>query len=161
MLGSFMEEMHITPEQFEVACLAGKHNASGLAFHQGLFQQVNTCTYMLRQDTGILSLCKTNTMKRDFFQFNRKIWAANDIRIFIRMMIQRNVELQLQALDMIERKHFNSTASSSMDDPDIESAIINVTTDPNEMANQAEKLDEKTQENDDEELDDVIQEEMK
>lgn len=41
MLGSFMEEMHITPEQFEVACLAGKHNASGLAFHQGLFQQVN------------------------------------------------------------------------------------------------------------------------
>lgn len=40
MLGSFMEEMQITPEQFEVACLAGKHSASGLSFHQGLFQQV-------------------------------------------------------------------------------------------------------------------------
>lgn len=40
MLGSFMEEMQITPEQFEVACLAGKHTASGLSFHQGLFQQV-------------------------------------------------------------------------------------------------------------------------
>lgn len=40
MLGSFMEEMQITPEQFEVACLAGKHTTSGLSFHQGLFQQV-------------------------------------------------------------------------------------------------------------------------
>lgn len=35
-----MEEMQITPEQFEVACLAGKHSAAGLSFHQGLFQQV-------------------------------------------------------------------------------------------------------------------------
>lgn len=41
MLGSFMEEMQITPEQFEVACLAGKHTASGISFHQGLFQQVS------------------------------------------------------------------------------------------------------------------------
>lgn len=40
MLGSFMEEMQITPEQFEVACLAGKHTTTGLSFHQGLFQQV-------------------------------------------------------------------------------------------------------------------------
>lgn len=42
MLGSFMEEMQITPEQFEIACLAGKHSASGLSFHQGLFQQVKS-----------------------------------------------------------------------------------------------------------------------
>uniref|UniRef100_A0A182T3Q3 ARL2_Bind_BART domain-containing protein n=1 Tax=Anopheles maculatus TaxID=74869 RepID=A0A182T3Q3_9DIPT len=34
----------------------------------------------------------------------QQIWAANDIRIFIRMMVQRNVELQLQALDLIERR---------------------------------------------------------
>lgn len=40
MLGSFMEEMQITPEQFEVACLAGKHGTSGISFHHGLFQQV-------------------------------------------------------------------------------------------------------------------------
>lgn len=42
MLGSFMEEMHITPEQFEVACLTGRHgqNKNTLNFHQGLFQQV-------------------------------------------------------------------------------------------------------------------------
>lgn len=79
MLGSFMEELQITPEQFEIACLEGRHNQSGssnaFSFHQGLFQQ---------------------------------IWAANDIRIFVRMMTQRNVEIQLQALDLIERRQ-NST----------------------------------------------------
>ncbi|EDS36512.1 conserved hypothetical protein [Culex quinquefasciatus] len=71
MLGTFMDEMHITPEQFEFACLEGEGDANTFSFHQGLFQQ---------------------------------IWAANDIRIFIRMMTQRNVEIQLQALDLIERR---------------------------------------------------------
>ncbi|XP_023308326.2 cilia- and flagella-associated protein 36 [Lucilia cuprina] len=72
MLGTFMEEMQITPEQFEMACMEGKqqHKDNPFQFHQGLFQQ---------------------------------IWAANDIKIFIRMMTQRNVELQLQALDLIEK----------------------------------------------------------
>ncbi|XP_017844840.2 cilia- and flagella-associated protein 36 [Drosophila busckii] len=74
MLGSFMEEMHITPEQFELACLEGcQQQGQGenpFRFHQVLFQQ---------------------------------IWAANDLKIFIRMMTQRNVELQLQALDLIEK----------------------------------------------------------
>jgi hypothetical protein len=61
MLGTFMEELCISPEQFEIACMEGK-NLSALAkdepgdshsfsFHRGLFQQ---------------------------------IWAANDIRIFVR-----------------------------------------------------------------------------
>lgn len=43
MLSSFMEELQITPEQFEVACLAGRKAAgpvNGLAFTQSLFQQV-------------------------------------------------------------------------------------------------------------------------
>lgn len=83
MLGSFMEEMQISPEQFEVACLEGRNtqNNPGNAFnfHQGLFQQ---------------------------------IWAANDKRIFVRMMTQRNLELQLQALDLIERRQ-NSKNSES------------------------------------------------
>lgn len=72
MLGSFMEEMNITPEQFEYACLEGRsqEGAPQVNFHQGLFQQ---------------------------------IWAANDIKIFIRMMTQRNIELQIQALDLIDR----------------------------------------------------------
>lgn len=91
MLGSFMEEMQITPEQFEFACLEGRNSAamsqsparnggkdgSLFSFHQGLFQQ---------------------------------IWAANDIRIFIRMMTQRNVEIQLQALDLIERRQASQSS---------------------------------------------------
>lgn len=71
-----MEEMNITPEQFEYACLEGRNiqGSPQVNFHQGLFQQ---------------------------------IWAANDIKIFIRMMTQRNIELQIQALDLIDRS--NST----------------------------------------------------
>lgn len=90
MLGSFMEELQITPEQFEVACLEGRNvsDASSSAkrqdntfsFHQGLFQQ---------------------------------IWAANDIRIFIKMMVQRNLEIQLQALDLIERQQVSTSSSQS------------------------------------------------
>ncbi|XP_068152904.1 cilia- and flagella-associated protein 36 [Drosophila tropicalis] len=81
MLGSFMEEMHITPEQFEVACMEGRQ-AQGdnpFQFHQVLFQQ---------------------------------IWAANDLKIFIRMMTQRNVELQLQALDLIEKNQLAHLAGT-------------------------------------------------
>lgn len=47
MLGSFMEEMQISPEQFEMACLEGRQNTaagSAFSFHQGLFQQVKLFT---------------------------------------------------------------------------------------------------------------------
>lgn len=80
MLGSFMEELNITPEEFELACIEGKNlltkndpsNDNGtFSFHKGLFQQ---------------------------------IWAANDMRTFVKLMVQRNIEIQLQALDLIERQ---------------------------------------------------------
>lgn len=90
------------------------------------------------------------------FLFSLKIWAANDIRIFVRMMTQRNVELQLQALDVIERRHLNSTASSSMDDGDADgvagASSANVSID--------KPIPEQEQE-EEEELDDVIQEDVK
>ncbi|GFG28438.1 hypothetical protein Cfor_11349 [Coptotermes formosanus] len=72
MLGSYMEDIGITPEQFEKAC--SKNSAGGLQirFHQTLFEQV---------------------------------WAANDYEIFKRMMIQKNLELQLQALEMIQQRY--------------------------------------------------------
>ena len=74
-----MQEMNISIEQFEVACMEGRNlnakddsaDSHSFSFHKGLFQQ---------------------------------IWAANDIRIFARLMVQRNVEIQLQALDLIERR---------------------------------------------------------
>lgn len=34
-----------------------------------------------------------------------QIWAANDYEMFKRMMTQKNVELQLQALELIEQKY--------------------------------------------------------
>lgn len=34
-----------------------------------------------------------------------QMWAANDYEIFKRMMIQKNLELQLQALDVLQKKH--------------------------------------------------------
>lgn len=43
MLSTFMDEMQITPEQFEIACLAGRQGhapGAGIAFTQSLFQQV-------------------------------------------------------------------------------------------------------------------------
>lgn len=62
-------------------------------------------------------------MKNFLNIIEKKIWAANDIKIFNRMMTQRNVELQLQAIDMIERKHrmakkeANDTAEPSTSQP--------------------------------------------
>lgn len=111
MLGSFMEEMQISPETFEMACLEGRNQTgpnNPLSFHQRLFQQ---------------------------------IWAANDIRIFIRMMTQRNVELQLQALDLIERRQ-NSKQSDYNEGPDGSLAEFNEQGGDEELSHdlQAEKL---------------------
>lgn len=70
------------------------------------------------------------------------------------MMTQRNVELQLQALDVIERRHLNSTASSSIDDGDGDAGTssANISIDKPILEHEHEQEDE---------LDEVIQEEMK
>lgn len=78
------------------------------------------------------------------------------MRIFVRMMTQRNVELQLQALDVIERRHLNSTASSSIDD----GGDIDATAGPS-ITNVSIDKSIPEQEQEEEELDEVIQEEMK
>ncbi|XP_053670216.1 cilia- and flagella-associated protein 36 [Anopheles nili] len=97
MLGSFMEEMQITPEQFEFACLEGRHVASLGA--RGA--RASSTDPSSGADGSDQSGSSTFSFHQGLFQ---QIWAANDIRIFIRMMVQRNVELQLQALDLIERQ---------------------------------------------------------
>uniref|UniRef100_A0A182PS40 Cilia- and flagella-associated protein 36 n=1 Tax=Anopheles epiroticus TaxID=199890 RepID=A0A182PS40_9DIPT len=100
MLGSFMEEMQITPEQFEFACLEGRHVAGlgGGGASGARSASAGTSGGGERADQ---SGANTFSFHQGLFQ---QIWAANDIRIFIRMMVQRNVELQLQALDLIERR---------------------------------------------------------
>ncbi|KAF7992353.1 hypothetical protein HCN44_001678 [Aphidius gifuensis] len=71
LLGCYMEDMEITPEQFEHACAVNKNTKLPMQFQKSLFEQ---------------------------------IWAANEYEVFKRMMIQKNLELQLQALSMIEQK---------------------------------------------------------
>ncbi|KAB0791125.1 hypothetical protein PPYR_02925 [Photinus pyralis] len=72
MLGSYMEDIGISPGQFEEACLKGHLELAPKHFDNSLFEQ---------------------------------IWAANDYEMFKRMMTHRNVELQLQALELIEQKY--------------------------------------------------------
>nr|XP_033328241.1 cilia- and flagella-associated protein 36 [Megalopta genalis] len=78
LLGCFMEDIGITPEQFENACTVNKYTKMPIQFQQNLFEQ---------------------------------IWAANEYEIFKRMMTQKNLELQLQALNMIEQKYGLTPAS--------------------------------------------------
>lgn len=74
MLGSFMDDIGISADQFEAACKLSARDLAGLPahFHRRLFEQ---------------------------------IWAANDYEMFVKMMTHKNVELQLQALELIERRY--------------------------------------------------------
>ncbi|XP_044730277.1 cilia- and flagella-associated protein 36 [Chrysoperla carnea] len=96
MLGTYMEDIGITPEQFETACSKQYTSELPVQFHKNLFEQ---------------------------------IWAANDYNVFVRMMCQKNIELQLQALELIKTKHgltFDNLFKSE--------ALINTTTaDTNEI----------------------------
>ncbi|RWS10958.1 coiled-coil domain-containing protein-like protein [Dinothrombium tinctorium] len=71
LLCTHMDELGITPEQFEESCNQAV-GALSAKFHQALFEQ---------------------------------IWAANDYQIFKRMMIQRNIDLQLQTLEILSQRY--------------------------------------------------------
>ena len=86
MLGSYMEDIGITPKQFEDACGKG----SKKSFQHGLFEQV------YRQ-------CSDDVMV--FSNTCEQVWAADDFEIFKRMMIQKNIELQLQALELLQQRY--------------------------------------------------------
>ncbi|XP_053613262.1 cilia- and flagella-associated protein 36 [Plodia interpunctella] len=90
MLGSFMEDIGISADQFEAACRLSARDLAGLPahFHRRLFEQ---------------------------------IWAANDYEMFVKMMTHKNVELQLQALELIERR-FGTMPLFSSDVEDLDSS---------------------------------------
>ncbi|XP_013183465.1 cilia- and flagella-associated protein 36 [Amyelois transitella] len=90
MLGSFMDDIGISADQFEAACRLSARDLAGLPahFHQRLFEQ---------------------------------IWAANDYEMFVKMMTHKNVELQLQALELIERR-FGTLPLFSSDAEDLDSS---------------------------------------
>ena len=67
MLGSYMDDIGISPQQFQKACGGALGNVKK-QFNNTVFEQ---------------------------------IWAADDFVVFKRMMIQKNIELQLQALELV------------------------------------------------------------
>ncbi|XP_055925528.1 cilia- and flagella-associated protein 36-like [Argiope bruennichi] len=71
MLSSHMEDLGISPEDFQKACSETEKNIHS-QFRKSLFEQ---------------------------------LWAANDYEIFKRMMTQKNLELQLQALDLLAHQY--------------------------------------------------------
>ncbi|XP_059053437.1 cilia- and flagella-associated protein 36 [Achroia grisella] len=91
MLGSFMDDIGITADQFEAACRLSARDLAGLPahFHRRLFEQ---------------------------------IWAANDYDMFVKMMTHKNVELQLQALELIERRFGTMPNIFSSEPEDVDSS---------------------------------------
>ncbi|CAH2094639.1 unnamed protein product [Euphydryas editha] len=91
MLGSFMDDIGISADQFEAACRLSAHDLAGLPtyFHKRLFEQ---------------------------------IWAANDYEMFVKMMTHKNVELQLQALELIEKRFGTMPNLFSTEPNDVESS---------------------------------------
>ena len=52
-----------------------------------------------------LKLSASRDMKKQFQTTAfEQVWAADDYPVFKRMMIQRNIELQLQALELLQHK---------------------------------------------------------
>ncbi|XP_051153985.1 cilia- and flagella-associated protein 36 isoform X2 [Leptopilina boulardi] len=86
LLGCYMEDIGITSEQFELACAVNTNTRIPIQFQQVL-------------------------IPKNLINLFEQIWAANEFEIFKRMMIQKNLELQLQALNMIEQKYGLTPAS--------------------------------------------------
>ncbi|XP_025833753.1 cilia- and flagella-associated protein 36 [Agrilus planipennis] len=86
MLGSYMDDIGITPQQFEDAC--------NLQHNQGLAQHFDYAVF-------------------------EQIWAANDFELFKRMMIQRNLEIQLQTLQLMSQNVKDSSENESPETPSV------------------------------------------
>ncbi|XP_023245546.1 cilia- and flagella-associated protein 36 [Copidosoma floridanum] len=106
LLGCYMEDMGISTEQFERACTLNKITRVSLQFQQVMTKKTINKFFLKSQVT----LCRHN-----FQTLFEQIWAANDYEVFKRMMIQKNLELQLQALKLLEQK-FGLTSSTSAND---------------------------------------------
>lgn len=95
MLGSFMEDIGIRWDQFEKACLDKDDaaNKSGRHVRHSLFEQVVVVFEFTPQK---FEACPLTVL----FQ----VWAADDFEIFKQMMIHKNIELQLQALELLQQR---------------------------------------------------------
>jgi hypothetical protein len=66
------------------------------------------------------------------FSFHRglfqQIWAANDMRTFVKLMVQRNIEIQLQALDLLERRQASIPETNETEEEiqvEVENSVLN------------------------------------
>ncbi|KAG1696499.1 Cilia- and flagella-associated protein 36 [Nymphon striatum] len=92
MLGCYLEDMNITPEQFEEECKAITDNKILLtAIRKSLFEQV---------------------------------WAAENYEIFKRMMKQKNIELELQALSVLQQALGTTSGKIILDDDEILKEVL-------------------------------------
>ena len=92
MLKSFMEDIGISEDQFTRACsFDTRHMKTDM--HTSVFEQVN--------DSIIFIFIIDFSCNFDFII---QVWAADEFEVFKRMMIQKNIELQLQALELLQQK---------------------------------------------------------
>ena len=62
---------------------------------------------MQHKQSGIVNYLSKFILSFSFFCFKpifEQLWASEDYEIFKRMMIQKNVELELQALELVRKR---------------------------------------------------------
>ena len=99
MLGSYMEDIGIKSDQFQKIFGGKEKKETNPAIHPFLFEQVR----------DILCVFSVNNLKSSFrhscLNLKLQVWAADDYVIFKRMMIQKNIDLQLQALELLKHRY--------------------------------------------------------
>ena len=81
-----------------------------------------------------------------------QVWAAEDFEVFKRLMIQKNIELQLQALQLIQQRGYQQALKPSQTPPpskseaneedEIMKEVLRISKDEYEKKTKAEKKEE-------------------
>ena len=102
MLGSYMEDIGIKSDQFQKIFGGKEKKETNPAIHPFLFEQV-------RDILCVFGVTSFNPQQSNFKHFclnlKLQVWAADDYVIFKRMMIQKNIDLQLQALELLKHRY--------------------------------------------------------
>lgn len=92
----------------------GDNHEAYQEIHKKYKEMVETLLSSFLKDVGIfeeqfMKACQEGSGSPQFNSINRDVfdqmWAAEDFEVFKRLMIQRNIELQLQALQLLQQIH--------------------------------------------------------
>ncbi|KAL9953662.1 hypothetical protein ACROYT_G041113 [Oculina patagonica] len=92
----------------------GENHEAYQEIHNKYKGMVETLLASFLKDVGIseeqfMTACKDGSASQQFNGINRDVfdqmWAAEDFEVFKRLMIQKNIELQLQALQLLQQIH--------------------------------------------------------